>query len=313
MVAVCARKFMRATCPVTNPPRCAKSQSPAFARRACSASPTSGAARVAQRPDQHGREDGGVDLVAHGIGHRKMQRVALQSEVEGVTADVAGGFQPGRERELTGLARVGARQQPMLDLGRERQRNRALAPRKEVGEPAVGDDDIRKRVRGKRNIGHRPLVRFPGKAYLEHTDGFPAVGYGREHANSAGAVFDLDRLRDKRAAVRSSRQKHPLGGLPTLRPLGRLTAGVAEPDQRVAAEIRDEEGNLARTQCLHQALAEHVGGSDRGRVLDGRKQLPEVQSRRVLVRHRPSLRGRSCSLASLRSRPRSAPDMVFTR
>jgi hypothetical protein len=43
-----------------------------------------------------------------------------------------------------------------------------------------------------------------------------------------------------------------------LRPLGRLTAGVAEPDQRVAAEIRDEEGNLARTQCLHQALAEHV-------------------------------------------------------
>ena len=157
--------------------------------------PDSGAARVAQRTDEHGREDGGVDLVAHGVGHRQMQRVALQSEVEGVTADVAGGLEPGRERELTGLARVRARQQPMLDLGRQRQRNRALAPRKKVGEPTIGDDDIRKRVRGKRNIGQRPLVRFPGKAYLEHTDGFPAVGHGRIHANSAGAVFDLDRLR----------------------------------------------------------------------------------------------------------------------
>jgi len=46
-----------------------------------------------------------------------MQRVALNREVERVPGDVTRGFQPGRERELPGLAGVRAWQQPMLDLG----------------------------------------------------------------------------------------------------------------------------------------------------------------------------------------------------
>ena len=85
-------------------------------------------------------EQRGVDLVAHGVGQREVQHVPLQREVERVAADVAGRLQPARERELPGLARVGARQQAVLDLGGERQRHRALAPLEEVGEPAVGDD-----------------------------------------------------------------------------------------------------------------------------------------------------------------------------
>ena len=125
--------------------------------------PDAGPARVAQRPDEHGGQHGGVDLVAHGVGHRQVQGVALQGEVERVAADVAGGFQPRRERELPRLARVGARQQAMLDLGRQRERDRALAPGEEVGEATVGDDDVRQRVRGERDVGDGLLVGDPGE------------------------------------------------------------------------------------------------------------------------------------------------------
>src|SRR5687767_15327334 len=47
-------------------------------------------------------------------------------------------------------ARVGARQEPMLYLGRQRQRHRALPPLEQVGETPVGDDDVGERVRGER-------------------------------------------------------------------------------------------------------------------------------------------------------------------
>jgi hypothetical protein len=77
----------------------------------------------------------------------KVQRVALQGEVERVFAHIAGRFQPGCERELARLACVGPGQQAMLDLGSQRQRNRALAPGEEVGEPTIRDDEVRQRVR----------------------------------------------------------------------------------------------------------------------------------------------------------------------
>ena len=40
----------------------------------------------------------------------------------------------------------------MLDLGREREPNRSLAPFEEVGEPAVGDDHVGQRVGGERDV-----------------------------------------------------------------------------------------------------------------------------------------------------------------
>src|SRR4051812_50034126 len=70
-----------------------------------------------------------------------MQGVSIQREVEGVTADFTCWLQPGGEGELPGLARERTRQQPMLDLGRERQRDRPLAPFEEVGVAAVRGDD----------------------------------------------------------------------------------------------------------------------------------------------------------------------------
>ena len=159
MVAVCVRRSMRATWPVTKPPLPGESCEPGIGEAGLLAELDPGPPRVAERADEHGREHRGVDRVAHRVGHRQMQGVAFDREVERVSADVAGGLQPGRERELPGLARVGAGQQPMLDLGGERQADRALAPLEEVGEAAVGDDDVRERVRGQRDVRERLLVR----------------------------------------------------------------------------------------------------------------------------------------------------------
>ena len=77
---------------------------PALARRACSASSTPAGLALRTRRRARG-EHRGVRRVAHRVGDREMQLVALEREIERVAADFAGGFQPGRERELSGLAR----------------------------------------------------------------------------------------------------------------------------------------------------------------------------------------------------------------
>jgi hypothetical protein len=87
--------------------------------------PDAPSARVPQRSDEHGREHRCLDFVTHGIGHRKVQGVAFKGEVEGVASDIAGRFQPSRQRELPGFAGVGTREQPVLisaasDSGTER-------------------------------------------------------------------------------------------------------------------------------------------------------------------------------------------------
>jgi hypothetical protein len=65
---------------------------------------------------------------------------------------------------------------------------------------------------------------------------------------------------------------------------------VAEPDQRMAAEVRDLERDLSRGQLARKPLAEDVGGRERRRVLDGREQPFEVEPpRRVVVLNRESL------------------------
>ena len=247
-------------------------------------------ARVAQAPDHERGEQGGIDLVAHGVGHREVQHAPLQREVEGVAADVARRFQPARERELASLAGVRARQQAVLDLGGERERNRALAPLEEVGEPAVGDDDVRQGVRGGRDLGQHLFVRRLAEQKFEHADGFSAVGHRREHAGPVRAGFEHDRLGGQRAPGRASHQRHPLGGLVALRARGCAAAGVAEPDERVAAEVGDEERHLAGAQLARKALAEDIGRGERRSVLNGREQRREVQPCGYMVLHVPSVR-----------------------
>jgi hypothetical protein len=168
----------------------------------------------------------------------------------------------------------------MLYLGGERQRNRPLAPLEEVGEPPVGDDDVGEGVCGERDVGHHPFVGRFVEAELEHADGIPAVGHRREQASLLRSGFTLDRLGRERAAVRGSHQGNSLCGLPPLRASGCSATRVAEPDECVAAEVRDEERQLAGTERVGQALAQDVDGGDGRGILDGREQRAEVQPRR---------------------------------
>jgi hypothetical protein len=84
--------------------------------------------------------------------------VALQREVEGVPGDVPGRLQPPGQRELSSLTGIRVWKQAVLDLGGERQRYRTLPPLVQVGEAAVGDHDVRQRVRGQRNVGETVVV-----------------------------------------------------------------------------------------------------------------------------------------------------------
>ena len=236
-------------------------------------------ARCAAPPTSTVASTRGADLVAHGVGHREVQRVALQREVERVAADVAGGLQPGRERELPGLARVGAGQQAVLDLGGQRQRHRALAPLEEVGEPAVGDDDVGERVRGERDVGQRLLVRGARPRRSSSTPmASPRLVTGANTRVPPAPCSTTTRLPGERAPVRAvpPAARARRSRAPCVRAAA-LAAGVAEPDQRLAAEVGDEERHLVRAERLGQARRQDVGRGDRRRVLDRREQLRQVQ------------------------------------
>jgi hypothetical protein len=144
-------------------------------------------------------------------------------------------------------------------------------------------------MRRQRNIPERLLVRRGGKAELQQPDRFPAIGHRCLQASSAVAIptIDLDRLAGQRAALRSTDQRHALGGLAALSACGRCAGAMVEPDQRLPAEVRDQEGDVKRTDGFPQALAEDLDGSDRRRILDGGKQLRQVQPPRSVIRHEP--------------------------
>src|SRR4030095_12026544 len=109
-----------------------------------------------------------------------MQRVSLEREIEGVTADLTRRLQPGGESELTGLARKGTRQQPVLDLRRQRQKKRELYPLEEIGVPPVRNHHARQEVRRESHIGHRLLNWEILQPQLENSDRLTAAGHRRE-------------------------------------------------------------------------------------------------------------------------------------
>ena len=71
---------MRASCPVTKPPPAREVAEARAGQARLLGEPGAGPPRVAQRADQHGREHGGVDGVAHGVRDREVQRVALDAK-----------------------------------------------------------------------------------------------------------------------------------------------------------------------------------------------------------------------------------------
>ena len=127
----------------------------------------------------------------------------------------------------------------MLDLGGERQPHRALAPFEQVRVPAVGDDDVRQRVRGQRDLLHvcssggagraTPARRWLPRGWSPaRTAGPPRVGlrlrpFGRPSRGPAG-----------------SREGHALRGFATRVRVPAPRSAMPQPDQRPAAEVRDQ-------------------------------------------------------------------------
>jgi hypothetical protein len=247
---------------------------------------------VAHASDEQRREQRRVDRVAHRVGHREPEGVAVQREVECVATDVARGLEPCGERELPALAGVRARQEAVLDLRGQRERDRALPPVEEVGVAPVGDDDVRERVRRRRDVGERGLVRGARHAQLEDADGLAAARHRREQPRRFPLGHDLHRLRRQRAAVGAVLQRHAVAGLAAQPPRRRVVLGVAEPDQGVAAEVGDEEADVLGPDHRAEDRAHDVGRRDGRSGLDGVEQPGEIQAggRVVVHAHRTSVR-----------------------
>jgi hypothetical protein len=83
----------------------------------------------------------------------------------------------------------------------------------------------------------------------------------------------------------AAHQRHVLGGLTPLRTRRELTPGVLEPDQRLTAEVGDQERDVVRSDRLPEPIAKDIDRSHRRRILDRREQFPHVEPRRSYVHH----------------------------
>jgi hypothetical protein len=92
-------------------------------------------------------------------------------------------------------------------------------------------------------------------------------------------------LAGEHASVRTVGQRHTLRGLLAVRARGRVVAGVTQADERLPAEIGDQERDVGRAKRLRQVPADDVCGGDWSRILTCSEQLGEVQARRVVIRH----------------------------
>lgn len=120
----------------------------------------------------------GGDVVAHGVGHRQVQGVVVQCVVEGVAAEVFGGFQAPAQRELRGLARQRGRQQLVLDLCCQGGGPGAFAPDVEVGEVPVGDHDVGQDVADFPDRVENVVAGAGRQEQFEQPDGVPRLVTG---------------------------------------------------------------------------------------------------------------------------------------
>ncbi len=142
------------------------------------------AARSAQGVDRERGQQGGSGVVPHRVGDRQVQRVVVQGEVVGVAADLVGRDQAAGEDELVRLAAGRRRQQLVLDLGGQAHGRGAPPPVVEVGEAAVGDHDVRQRVRGPRHRLADRVVRVRHRQ-VQYADAVAAVRHRRHQPASA--------------------------------------------------------------------------------------------------------------------------------
>ena len=160
----------------------------------------------------------------------------------------------------------------MLDLRRQRQRNRALSPLEEICVPAVRNHDVRQEVRRQSHIGHSLPNRKVLQPQLENTDRFAAARHRREQTSAAIVADHLDGLGGQRSPVRRPNQRHPLRGLLPLRPQFPFSARVAQSDQRPPTEVGDQEADFAGADRLRQRAGERIDRRNRRGRLDRRQQ-----------------------------------------
>lgn len=139
-----------------------------------------GASDAAGGVDQEGGHEGGVDVVPHGVGDRHVQGVLVEAVVVGVTGDVGSRDQGAREGEFGGLAGGGRGQELALYLRRQGDRGGSAAPVVEIGEAAVGDDDVGQRVRRLFDLLQHVLGDVD-EIELQDPDGVAAVGDRGKH------------------------------------------------------------------------------------------------------------------------------------
>ncbi len=204
-------------------------------------------------------DEGGVDVVAHGVGDRQVQGVVAEGVVVGVAGHAVRRCQGAGEGELGRLRRRRGGQEPALDLGARADRAGALPPLVEVGEAAVGDDDVRQRVRGLLDL-LQDVVGGLGQEQLQDAEGVAAVGDRSEDPVPVLAVGDPHRLLGAQDLVVDAAGQRDLVGTDT--PLrGHL---LADPHHLAA----DDSVNRSPRAC---PPAPGICRSTRSVIRDGRR------------------------------------------
>ena len=141
---------------------------------------------------------------------------------------------------------------------------RALTPFEQIGVPAVRDDDVGERVRGRRDIGHDLLVWDLRQGQLEQPDGLATIGHRHGQQRTVDGRAHVDPLGAQHLLVHRAGQLHRLSILSAIE-LDRSHARgkLAETDDGTAAEISDEETHCPCSHHGRQLVRDHLDRLDR--------------------------------------------------
>ncbi|SCD66542.1 hypothetical protein GA0115246_1043413 [Streptomyces sp. SolWspMP-sol7th] len=227
-----------------------------------------GAAGTAGGVDGEGGQQGGFGVMAHGVGDRHVQGVGVEGVVVGVAGHGVGRYQRAGERELGRLAGGSGGQELALDLGCQGDRGGAPAPVVEVGEAAVGDDDVGQRVRGLLHLLQH-LIGDLGQEQLQDPDGVAPVGDRSEHPLSGTPVGRPDEpLGAQHFVVDAAHERDLVRPAPP--------PGVGLPDDAhhlPAGHVHEQERHVPRAETTPQVAGHHVERSHRRGVLRGGQHL----------------------------------------
>ncbi len=211
--------------------------------------------------------------MAHGVSDRQVQSVVVEAVVVSVSGDVGGGDQGAGQGELGRLAGGGGGKELAVDFCREADGGGAVAPVVEIGETAVGDDDVGQRVRGVLDL-FQDVPCDVGEEQFQNADRVPAVGDGCQNPMPFRAFGNPHHLLASQYLVVDPAvgERDPLGTV-----FLRHALRVAHPQHAASHHVHEQERHVPCAEPIAEIARHDIEGVHRRGILRSRQHPSQTE------------------------------------